>query len=231
MLKTKATFILIDPEKEGDTILLEKKSRLIAQNPNITGVLLGGSTLQKDYGEAIIKALKNECSKPIIGFPGSHLQIYNGLNAVLNLNYLNSDHPKYTRQEPIEIAKKIKSFNLTYYSCAYIIINKQTQSSSSLKETKSFAFHPTKDFDEIMNRIAFAYYSGQKYLYLEAGSGADESLDDGLIQKIKQEFDFYIIVGGGIKNAEGIKHYHKLGADAVVIGTAVEKTPDILAHL
>lgn len=221
-MTNKSLYILVDPEKEKDKSLWKSKAKKIASNPNIEGILLGGSTLNRDYGPDIIHCFKTHCNKPIIGFPGSAQQIYKGLSGILFLNYLNSDEASFSRVEPILAAKKIENFRLPTLPCAYIIINKKSIS-TTLKSTRSKAFHPDEDREEIMNRIAFAWHSGQRYLYLEAGSGSASTIELEIIQDIKKQFHFHIIVGGGIRNRAEVEGFYDAGADTVIIGTAVEE--------
>jgi putative glycerol-1-phosphate prenyltransferase len=228
--QTKSLFILIDPENEFDMLLWAKKSELIEANRNITGILLGGSTLSKDYGLDIIDTFKAHSSKPIIGFPGSSEQIYPSLDSILFLNYLNSDHSKFTRLEPIDAGKIIDKLKIPSIPCAYIIVN-EISDSTTLKITNSLAFNPKTDKENILSRISFAWHSGQKHLYLEAGSGSKSSMEVDLIKTVKSKFDFHIIVGGGVRTKKQIETLLKSGADTVVVGTAVEENINLLKSL
>lgn len=230
-LSTQSLFILIDPEKEGNIDLWKQKATAIGNNDAIQGILLGGSTLKVDYGNEIIAIFKQHTSKPIIGFPGSSEQIYKNLDAVLFLNFLNNDNPLLTRTEPLKASSQISKFNIPSIPCAYIIINPLEKTSSTLIATNSKAFHPINDKAEIMQRITFAWHSGQRYLYLEAGSGSSTSVTEELILEVKSRFDFHIIVGGGINNNMQVAFYHKAGADTVIIGTAIEDNPNLIGEL
>lgn len=227
----KSLFVLIDPEKESDLEVWKSKVSLIKANPNISGILLGGSTLLNDFGNDIISKFRRETNKPIIGFPGSSTQIYKGLDACLYPNFLNTDHALFTRNEPQRIANKLEQHNIASIACAYIIINELPTGSSTLKVTNSEAFHPINDKQEILERIGMAWHFGQRHLYLEAGSGSLNSVDITLIGEIKNLFNFIIIIGGGITTKQQVFEYHTAGADAVIVGTAVEKNPNLLKEL
>tara|TARA_R110001592_G_scaffold325782_4_gene606303 strand:+ start:215998 stop:216699 length:702 start_codon:yes stop_codon:yes gene_type:complete len=229
-IPNKSLFILIDPEKESDLDLWIAKAKHINSNPNIEGVFLGGSTLKSDFGKIIIQTFKKESSKPIIGFPGCANQAYKGLDAILFLNFLNTDNEKIIRSELIKASKEIDNKNIRSIPCAYIIINTKNES-TTLQVTNSKAFHPEKDIEEIMARISFAWHSGQRHLYLEAGSGSDNSIDLELLTAIRSKFDFHIIVGGGIRTEHEVQAFFKAGANTVVIGTAVENNPKLLLEL
>ena len=229
MWQDKALFILIDPENEDKEFERIKKWRLINDNPSVSGIFLGGSTLNKDYSKEIIQEFKALSQKPIIGFPGGDKQVFKGLDHLLFLNYLNSDMALLTRTKPIRAISALDSYGIETTPTAYIVIN-STHEFSTLEVTHSKAILPS-DKREIETRIKFSERMGQTHLYLEAGSGSNKGIDLGLISWIRSFSKQYIIVGGGLKNNEDLKLAFEAGANAVVVGTAVEKKPELLETL
>jgi len=69
---------------------------------------------------------------------------------------------------------------------------------------------------------------GLKLIYLEAGSGATNTVPIELIQKVKSDITIPLIVGGGLRSPEQIKSAFDAGADMVVIGNGIEGNPDLL---
>ena len=63
---------------------------------------------------------------------------------------------------------------------------------------------------------------GNKLIYLEAGSGANIAVSEGIIELVSQNIEIPLIVGGGIIDLYGIQKAYDSGADLVVIGTAFE---------
>ena len=63
-----------------------------------------------------------------------------------------------------------------------------------------------------------------RFVYLEAGSGATSSVRPEMIKTIRKVFNGFLIVGGGIKDAKTAKLISDAGADAIVIGTLLEKS-------
>ena len=59
---------------------------------------------------------------------------------------------------------------------------------------------------------------GFKMVYLEAGSGAQRSVPDQLIQSIRQNITIPLIVGGGICNPDEARRKVIAGASIIVIG-------------
>ena len=72
---------------------------------------------------------------------------------------------------------------------------------------------------------------GNKVIYLESGSGADQSLSSEVIKEVKRSISIPLIVGGGIKTSSQIREIIHAGADIVVVGNAVEKDIQILDSL
>jgi geranylgeranylglyceryl phosphate synthase family protein len=63
---------------------------------------------------------------------------------------------------------------------------------------------------------------GSRLMYLEAGSGAKQTVPAEMIALISQNIEIPLIVGGGIVNLDQIQKAYNAGADLVVIGTAFE---------
>ena len=62
-----------------------------------------------------------------------------------------------------------------------------------------------------------------RFVYLEAGSGAKSSVTPEMVKTVRHTFNGFLIVGGGIKDVETAESLVKAGADALVIGTFLEK--------
>ena len=63
-------------------------------------------------------------------------------------------------------------------------------------------------------------------VYLDAGSGAGNSIPPEVVSAVRKAVDVPIIVGGGILNYEGIEKAWEAGADLVILGTVLEKVRD-----
>jgi len=62
-----------------------------------------------------------------------------------------------------------------------------------------------------------------RFVYLEAGSGAKSNVTPVMVAAVRKIFKGFLIVGGGIRSPETAKQIAKAGADAIVIGTFIEK--------
>jgi putative glycerol-1-phosphate prenyltransferase len=72
---------------------------------------------------------------------------------------------------------------------------------------------------------------GHKLVYLEAGSGALESVNTEMITEVKSHINIPLIVGGGIHTADQIRDTYRAGADIIVVGSAIEEGPEALEDL
>jgi phosphoglycerol geranylgeranyltransferase len=67
-----------------------------------------------------------------------------------------------------------------------------------------------------------AQYMGMRFLYLEAGSGANQNVSPEMVFAVKKYYEGVLIVGGGIRTAEIAKKISNAGANIIVVGTMIE---------
>ena len=72
---------------------------------------------------------------------------------------------------------------------------------------------------------------GMRYIYLEAGSGANAPVPPTLIAAVRDAIRATLIVGGGIRTADAAAAAVGAGADLVVTGTVVERASMIKEEL
>ena len=72
---------------------------------------------------------------------------------------------------------------------------------------------------------------GFQLIYLEAGSGSNNCVNENMIFNISKNINCPLIVGGGLNTIEKIELAFENGADIVVIGNAVEKNQKILNQI
>jgi len=68
---------------------------------------------------------------------------------------------------------------------------------------------------------------GKELVYLEAGSGANATLDSDVLMRCSAEIQIPIAVGGGIKTMNAVKDIWRLGANIAVVGTAIEQDMEL----
>jgi len=210
--------ILLDPDKivwENLNHLLDK----INQSP-ATHIFVGGSIIQATILEDLIVQLKQKTNLPVIIFPGDPSQISPQADAILFLSLLSGRNADYLIEYQVQAAPILKKTNLEVISTGYILIESGNETAvARVSKTKPLN---RENFDLVLATAQAGEMLGNKLMYLEAGSGAKNSVPLKMIQLIAQNIDIPVIVGGGIVDLKEIQNAYNAGADLVVIGTAFE---------
>lgn len=210
-------FILIDPDKSSSNLA---KFIRIATDCGVDGFLVGSSLLLSENFEKCVKTIKKNTNKPVIIFPGSIYQISKHADAILFLSVLTSTNTEYIIGQQALASPIIFRHKIETIPTAYLLIE-------SGKMTSAIFVSQSKPIPRDKPDIAIAYsltaqYLGMKLIYLEAGSGADNSVPIEIIQKIKSFVKIPLVVGGGIKDPETAFEKVKAGADIIVTGNILE---------
>lgn len=219
--------VLIDPEKQhlqSLGVLIE-----VIANGHADIVLVGGSTAAELDMESLLKRLRLTCPQPIVLFPGHVNQLSAEADMIMLPSIISGDSFKYVIGEHIKHAQKIKSLALPVNSAGYILIDGGHASSTS-QMTSSIPMH-AKHVSAIENTALAAEMIGMSCVYLEAGSGASNSIDINLITRIKASIDIPLIVGGGIDGVDKLEAVAAAAPDMIVIGNALEQDPLLLIEI
>ncbi len=216
--KNALLFVLIDSEVSN----LEASSKLAKDVEKIgaSAILVGGSSTTDQIEMAqIVKGIKIGLKIPIILFPGNVTGIVPDADAILFSSLMNSENPYFITQAQALGATSVLKFGLEPLPTAYLVIGDGT-SAWFVGSARGIPFEKPK--------IAAAYslaaqFLGMRFVYLEAGSGAKTNVTPEMVKTVRHAFDGFLIVGGGIKDEKTAASLVKAGADALVIGTFLEK--------
>lgn len=219
-LKKKKTllFVLIDSEVSN----LEASAKLAKDVEKIgaSSILVGGSSATDQIEMAqVVKGIKKGIKIPIILFPGNVTGVVPDADAILFSSLMNSENPYFITQAQALGAPSVAKFGLEPLPTAYLVIGDGT-SAWFVGSARGIPFDKPK--------IAAAYalaaqFLGMRFVYLEAGSGAKTHVTPEMVQTVRKTLDGFLIVGGGIKDVKTAQSLSKAGADALVIGTFLEK--------
>ena len=216
--KKSLVFVLIDSEVSN----LNSSSKLAQEVEKIgaSAILIGGSsaTDQIEMAEVVSK-IKKSIKIPIILFPGNVTGVVPQADAILFSSLLNSENPYFITQAQALGAPSVLKFGLEPLPTAYLVIGDGT-SAWFIGSARGIPFEKPK--------IAAAYslaaqFLGMRFVYLEAGSGAKRNVSPEMVKTVRKLYDGFLIVGGGIKDPKTAKQIASAGADALVIGTLLEK--------
>jgi len=219
--------VLIDPDKFS----IEKVSEFIKKvNQSVaTHVFVGGSMVDENATEIIVKEIKKHTNLPIVLFPGDVSQITDQADALLFLSLISGRNPEYLIGQHVKAISKLKNTDLEIISTGYILIeNGKKTAVEIVTESKPIS---NKNIQQIVDTAIAGELLGMKLIYLEAGSGAVSPVTNQIISCVKQQVKIPLIVGGGIRNKEQLECAYKAGADLVVIGTAFEEDESFFEEL
>ena len=211
-------FVLIDSEisNQNSSANLAKQVEKIGAS----AILVGGSSATDQIElSQVVKTIKKSIKIPIILFPGNVTGVVPEADAILFSSLMNSENPYFITQAQALGAPSVLKFGLEPLPTAYLVIGDGT-SAWFVGSARGIPFEKPK--------IAAAYalaaqFLGMRFVYLEAGSGAKMTVQPEMVKTVRKTFNGFLIVGGGIKDAKTAKNLVEAGADALVIGTLLEK--------
>ncbi len=220
---------LLDPEKTAPKIAAEKA--LEAEKYKTSAIMVGGSTVTSaSHLEETVKAIKKAVKIPVILFPNNITGICKYADAIWFMSLLNSTDAYFIVGAHVLGAPLVKKFGLEPIPLGYVIVG---EGGAASVMGRAFPIPFNKPELAVAHALA-AQYLGMRFVYLEAGSGAKESVPPDMIKMVKSMVNIPLIVGGGIRRGEQVKKIVRAGADVVVTGNVTEEegtTKDKLREL
>lgn len=215
--KKKLFVLLIDPDKFNKDSFKTLTERLSPINPDI--ILVGGSLIFGDLEQTIID-IKEISSVPVYIFPGSSMQVSQSADGILFTSLISGRNPEFLIGHQVNSAPLIKQYNIDTVATGYMLI--ESNNNTAVRYMSNTNPIPRKKTDIALATALAGEMLGLKAIYLEAGSGAEDTVPPEMISKIKENISIPLIVGGGIKTTESITEVYNAGADILVIGNAFE---------
>ena len=216
--KGAAYLILLDPDKLSENKLAGFLKH--CEKSGVDGFLIGGSLMVNGNFDSFIEKVKLNTSLPSIIFPGSITQISTFADAILFLSVVSGRNPEHLIGKHVLAAPSIKRSGIEPISTAYILIE---SGSTTTAVYMSGSLPIPRNKPEIAAATALASeYLGMKLIYLEAGSGADNSVPDEMVKAVSKLCSVPVIVGGGIRNPKSAREKVENGASIIVTGNYFE---------
>ncbi len=222
-------FTLLDPDKQSPQQAAEMAFK--AQNLGSDAIMVGGShAAQLEFLDECVRNIKEKTEIPVILFPSSHAGVSKHADALFFMSLFNSRSPQYIVGEQMKGAVLVKDFGLEPLSMVYLIIESGTMTTAAYSSDVQPIPRDKPEFAAAYSLEA--KYFGMKFTYLEAGSGARESVPPEMIGAVKKTVgDMLVIVGGGIRDPETAMEKVKAGADIIVTGTIAENDEEMFARI
>ena len=216
--KGAAYYILIDPDK----LPIEKTGKFVqhCEKVGVDGILIGGSLMVKGDLDESIKVVKKHCQLPVVIFPGSVNQVSQFADALLFISLISGRNAEHLIGKHVQAAPLLKRYNLEAISTGYMLIESgQTTTAEYISESKPIP----RNKPEIATATALAgEYLGMKLIYLEGGSGAENSVPTEIIESVSKNVNIPVIVGGGIKTPNEAREKVDAGASVIITGNFFE---------
>ena len=216
--------VLIDPDK-----MPSKEAIVSFSESGADCFFIGGSLLTNGHLRNCIDLVKTHSKLPVVLFPGSVLQIDDSADAILLLSLISGRNPEMLIGNHVVAAPLLKRSNLEVIATGYMLIESgDVTSVSYMSNTMPI---PSGKHDIALCTAMAGEMLGHKLIYMDAGSGAKQTIEAAMIEKVKEGISIPLIVGGGIKSADDAKRACDAGADMIVIGNAFEKDSNLVKKI
>lgn len=219
--------VLIDPDKNNLSWL--EQSVHLCEKASVNFFFVGSSLLLHDGLEKCVQFLKKNSSIPVVLFPGNRFQICKEADAILLLSLISGRNPELLIGQHVQAAAQLKNSGLEIIPTGYMLIDGgKLTSVHYVSQTLPL---PAEKNDIAISTALAGEMLGLKAIYLEAGSGAEQSVNATMIAAVRKNISVPLIVGGGIRRGETAYHLCKAGADLLVVGNGFEKEPNLIAEI
>lgn len=225
--KKKSFAVLIDPDK----VDLNSLENLIDTSikASVDYFFVGGSLIVNNHLDNCIKLLKQQSNIPVVLFPGSPHQLSKHADALLYLSLISGRNPELLIGQHVISAPFVRESGLEIIPTGYMVIDGGKPTAVSYM-SNSAPIPANKNEIALCTALA-GEMLGLKLIYMDAGSGALNPVNESMIKTVSQNINIPLIIGGGINTPERAYLSCKSGADIVVIGNAIEKSTSLIFEL
>jgi len=219
--------VLVDPDHSGDMHLEQFAAEL--KHARVDLLLVGGSLLIHEGIEETLDKFRNILDIPVVIFPGHPMQVSPNADAILLLSLISGRNPELLIGQHVHAAPLIKKSGLEILSTGYMLIDGDMPTTVSyISNTQPIP----RNKPGIAACTAMAgEMLGLRNIYLEAGSGARQTVPINMIKAVKDQVQIPLFVGGGIRTAEAAANAVNAGANVIVIGSAIERDISVIKEI
>ena len=211
---------LLDTDQKNHGIIESMVTQ--ANKSDVDVLLVGGSLMMDGKSHDRVRDIKEQSKIPVVFFPGSASQLNSYFDAVLFLSVLSGRNPHYLIGEQVISAPIIKDLGLETIPTGYLLLDGGAHSTVEFMSGSKPI--PMNRPDITLAHALAAEFMGMKFVYLEAGSGAERSVSEEIINRCVENLNINLIVGGGIKTPEDAASKIEAGASMVVTGSVLESS-------
>ena len=223
----KSLAILLDPDNLDEAGC--RQVLALSETHTVDYFFVGGSLVMNSHQTTLIQLIKQHSAVPVLLFPSHSLHLDPQADGILLLSLISGRNPEFLIGQHVIAAPLLRQSNLQILPTGYLLVDTGRQTTASyMSGTTPLPY----DKPTIAACTAMAGEQlGLRLMYLDGGSGAMYPVSAAMIRAVRQAVDVPLVVGGGINTAEKAQAALSAGADVIVIGNQVEKTPEFLAEV
>jgi phosphoglycerol geranylgeranyltransferase len=211
---------VIDPEKFSADQMMQVAANLESSGTDIIAV--GGTTGIIDLDKKA-KAAKKTTKLPLIIFPSNLWSCTKYADAVFFISLINSRQVYYQFGVQVLASTVVKKLGIDVIPVSYMLFEPGKKAGWI-----SDANLLPRDDAELATACALCgEYQGAHFVFMEAGSGAEDPIPPTIIESVKKSISLPLIVGSGIKTAEQAAAAVRAGADIVDTGNIIANGNEI----
>jgi len=214
--------VLLDPDSLPPTDLAATAREV--QEAGADLLLVGGSSAAPGVFESGMRAIREQSSLPVVLFPGSYHQVVAGAHGILFTSLLSGRNPQYLAEEQFRGAPRVVAHGIEPIPTAYLLIESGVP--TTVQKVSGTQPLDRNDHEKILHHVWAARMMGMRWVYLEAGSGAQQPVPVELVKHVLAEGGVNLIVGGGLRTPEAIRERSSLGPAMIVTGNVLETRRD-----
>ena len=220
-LESKKTlgFLVVDPPNQS--VENAGKVARLAEETGFSAIAVGGSVgAQGDLLDKTIVSIKENCSLPVVLFPGNIATLSSKADAVYFMSLLNSVDPYYISGAQTVAAMPVKKMGLETIPTSYVVIEPGRAvgwvgRAQLIPRTIPYLAAATALAGQLM---------GSQLIILESGGGADSPAPPEMVSMVKKTIDVPLLVAGGVRSEQFAFETAKAGADFIHVGAAIERS-------
>lgn len=216
-------FVLLDPDSLPSNKVID--SGVAAARGGADALLLGGSFIGNPDFHHIAQEIRKETGIPLILFPGGCSHVTPGPDAILFTSLLSGRNPQYLIDEQVKGAVLVRKAGMEAIPTAYLLVESgRTTAVEYISNTRPLP--SDKPALAAVHALA-AEMMGMRWVYLEAGSGAQNPVPVEMVQAVRFGADLTVLCGGGLRRPEDAAARVRAGAQGIVVGNFFEKTESL----
>jgi len=219
--------VLIDPDKTR----IRHLDPIVdaASEGGVHYFFIGGSLVVNDMLDTVLTGIRERCAIPLVLFPGNSFQLSYRADAILFLSLISGRNAELLIGQHVLAAPFLNMSPLEIISTGYMLIDGGVQ--TSVQYMSNTWPIPANKVDIAVCTAMAGEMLGLKMIYLEAGSGAHNTVPEAMVEAVAGVLNVPLIVGGGIRTPEKAAALLRAGADLLVVGSAVEEDPGRIREL